>query len=40
MMKLSSMSKIMDDVNENDWSSPVGETFTQLWAYDPGSVRF
>ncbi|QDH21639.1 hypothetical protein [Saccharibacillus brassicae] len=37
MMKLSSMSKIVDDVNENDWSSPAGET---LWAHDPGSVRF
>lgn len=30
----------MDDVNENDWSSPAGETFAQLWAHDPGSVRF
>lgn len=39
MMKLSTMKKVVDTVDEH-WESPLAESILERWGYDPGSAKY
>ena len=40
MMKLSQMSQLNQNIDQQTWTSPIGEQFAKFWNHEPESIRF